>query len=232
MIRFRKGESRGHANHGWLETYHTFSFADYQDPENMGFRSLRVINDDRVEPSEGFETHPHENMEIVTYVIEGEIEHRDSIGNEFILRAGDVQRMTAGTGVSHSEFNPSPEKPLHLIQVWILPEKNGLEPSYEQKRFYPEDKKNQLKLIVSPSGKNGSIKIHQDVQIYASVLPSSLTLKYENPSGRHAWIQLVKGRMNLNGRNMKCGDGAAVSEHEKLTFESVELSEFILFDLG
>ena len=232
MIKIRKSEERGHADHGWLKAYHSFSFADYYDPEHMGFRTLRVINEDRVAPSQGFGTHPHRDMEIVTYMLGGELEHKDSMGNGSIIKAGEVQYMSAGTGVLHSEFNPSNKQTGHLLQIWILPNQKGLPPLYDQKHYNREQKINQLKLIVSPTGEDDSIKIRQDAKIYASVLEKGKTLKYSLSKNRFAWIQIAKGSIDLNGNKLSAGDAANLSGEAQLTFNSIEEVEFLLFDLG
>ena len=231
MITIRRSNERGHANHGWLDTHFSFSFADYYDPEFMGFRDLRVINEDRIEPGQGFPKHGHRDMEIITYMISGELSHRDSMGNGETVRPSEVQRMTAGTGVLHSEYS-SPTDRTHLLQIWILPEKRNLQPGYEQKLFPNEDKNGQLRLIASRGGDDGSIHINQDVRLYASIMKSGEELKYELAGTRHAWIQLVSGSLNVNGETLNAGDGAAVSEETELTFKSLDDgSEFLLFDL-
>ncbi|HEX4922587.1 MAG TPA: pirin family protein [Bdellovibrionales bacterium] len=231
MIVLRPSNERGHANHGWLDTYHTFSFASYFDPQHMGFGALRVINEDKVDPGEGFGTHPHRDMEIITYVLDGALQHRDSMGNGSIIRPGDVQRMTAGTGVAHSEFNASAEKPVHLLQIWILPERGGLEPGYEEKKFAREDKLNALRLIASRDGQDGSVLIHQDVKLYASILETGKSVEYDLRKGRKAWIQVARGRLTFNGHTLEAGDGAAVTEAERLQLEAGGETEFLLFDL-
>ena len=231
MITRRPAEERGHADHGWLDTYHTFSFATYQDPENMGFRTLRVMNDDTVQPGMGFGTHGHENMEIVSYVLEGALEHKDSMGGGSVLRPGDVQRMTAGSGLTHSEFNHSREEILRFLQIWILPAETGLDPSYEEKQFSPDEKRGRLRLIVSPGGRDASLRIHQDVEIYASILSAGERVEHELERGRHAWIQVARGSVAVNGLALGRGDGAAVSEEQSLVLEGVDEGEFLLFDL-
>jgi len=229
MISIRKAAERGHFDHGWLDTHHTFSFADYHDPEWMGFRSLRVLNDDRVAAGQGFGMHPHRDMEIVTIVLDGALQHRDSLGNESIIRPGEVQRMSAGTGVVHSEFNPSPTEGVHFHQIWILPEKKGLAPGYEQKAF-PAGKG--PRLVASRDGREGSLTIHQDAGLYRAALSKGETVAYENAAGRHAWVQVARGAVTLNGRPLLEGDGASVSGKETLRIEGVEPSELILFDLA
>jgi redox-sensitive bicupin YhaK (pirin superfamily) len=231
MITLRKGNERGHTEIGWLDSYHTFSFGDYDDPKNRGFRVLRVINEDRVEPEEGFDTHPHRDMEIITYILEGELEHQDNMGTGSIIRPGDIQRMTAGTGVLHSEKNPSDSKPVRLLQIWIFPDQKGLKPSYEQKNFSNEEKNGKWRLVDSPDGKEGSVTIHQDARLYRSLLPAGQTVNYENPEGRYVWIQVAKGKAFLNGKQIEQGDGVAVTGRETLKLEGETQSEFLLFDL-
>jgi redox-sensitive bicupin YhaK (pirin superfamily) len=232
MIETRRSRERGHANHGWLDTHYSFSFADYYDPRFMGFRSLRVINDDRVAPGRGFPTHNHQDMEIVTYVLEGALQHRDSLGNGSVIRPGDVQRMSAGAGVSHSEFNPSRGEALHLLQIWILPERNGLTPGYEQKTFTDAQKRGTLRLVASPDGRDGSVTIHQDAEIYASVLGAGDRVKHELRPGRHAWVQVATGKIQLNGAALEEGDGAAISSESLLELAGTDESEVLLFDLA
>ena len=232
MITIRRSKERGHANHGWLDTNFTFSFADYYDPNFMGFRDLRVINEDRIEPAQGFPTHGHRDMEIITYVISGEVSHRDSMGNGETIHPNEVQRMTAGTGVLHSEYS-SPTDRTHLLQIWILPEKRNLRPGYEQKIFAREDKEGTLRLIASRGGGDGSIHINQDVQLFASILKDGETIKHELVNGRHAWIQLISGSLDVNGQRLEAGDGAAVSEEKVLEIKALaDNSEFLLFDLN
>lgn len=231
MITLRRSNERGHANHGWLDTQFSFSFADYYDPEFMGFRDLRVINEDRIEPGQGFPKHGHRDMEIITYMISGELSHRDSMGNGETVRPSEVQRMTAGTGVLHSEYS-SPTDRTHLLQIWILPEKRNLTPGYEQKKFAASDKEGTLRLIASRGGDDGSIHINQDVRLYASIMKSGEELKYELAGDRHAWIQLISGSIEVNGETLEAGDGAAISEETALTIKSrTDGSEFLLFDL-
>lgn len=232
MIQIRKSEDRGYADHGWLKAYHSFSFADYHDPEHMGFRALRVINEDRIGANQGFGTHPHRDMEIITYILDGELEHKDSMGNGSIIKAGEVQYMSAGKGVLHSEFNPSKNQTGHLLQIWILPNQKGLQPAYDQKHYTREQKLNQLKLIVSPTGEKESITIRQDAKIFASVLESQKTVVYDLNPKRFAWIQIAKGSLELNGKKLNAGDGAIVSEESLLRFKAETESEFLLFDLN
>lgn len=232
MIHIRKGGERGHFDHGWLDTYHTFSFADYFDPASMGFRSLRVINEDRVQPGQGFGMHGHRDMEIVTYVLDGALEHRDSLGNGSVLRPGELQHMTAGTGVRHSEFNPSNQEQVHLYQIWLLPERNGLHPSYEQKAFSAEERRGTLRLVASPTGEHGSLTIRQDARLYFSTLQAGETVVHSLKPGRHAWLQVLRGRAMLNGHLLSAGDGAAVSEETTLEISGQDDAEVLLFDLG
>jgi len=234
MIRVRPSAARGHANHGWLDTYYSFSFSNYYDPRHMGFRDLRVINEDRVSAGRGFGAHPHNDMEIITYIIDGELSHRDSTGTEATIRQNDVQRMSAGTGVVHSEYNNS-DKPVHLLQIWIMPEANDLPPSYEDRTFKREDKQNQLRLIASRDGSGGSTKINQDAGVYASLLDSGKSLTLDLPAGRHAWVQLISGELDVNDTRLAAGDGAAISDETKLTLTSVAgngAAEFLVFDLA
>lgn len=232
MINIRRSGERGHANHGWLDTYHSFSFADYYDPKHMGFRALRVINEDFIEPAQGFPTHGHRDMEIVTYVIEGELSHRDSMGNGETIRPHEVQRMTAGTGVLHSEYS-SPTDKTHMLQIWLLPEKKNLQPSYEQTYFAPEEKQGKLRLVASRGGDDGSVHINQDVRLYASLLSAGDEVKHELAEGRYAWVQLISGELAINGETLTPGDGAAVSEETLLKFKAnADGTEFLLFDLN
>lgn len=232
MITIRKAEDRGHFDHGWLDTYHTFSFASYYDPEQMGFRHLRVINDDRVQPGGGFPTHAHRDMEIITYILSGALEHRDSMGNGSVIRPGEVQRMSAGTGVTHSEMNPSDSEEVHLLQIWILPEEEGIEPGYEQKRFPDTEVRDRLRLVASRDGRDGSLTIRQDVSIYAAVLGEGSEVTHSIAPGRHAWLHLARGRVTLNGEPLGPGDGAAVSEESSLTIRGGGPAEILLFDLS
>ncbi len=232
MITKRPGSERGHFDHGWLKTYHTFSFADYRDPNHMGFRQLRVINEDEVSPGMGFPTHGHRDMEIVTYVLEGALEHRDSMGNGSVIRPGDVQRMTAGTGVQHSEFNASKSEPVHLLQIWILPAKTKLAPGYEQTTIAAKDKRGVLRLIASPDGSDGSVTIHQDVRLYASVLEPGEKVIQDLARGRFGWLQVARGAVTVNGQALAHGDGAAVSDETSLAIAAAAPSEILLFDLA
>ena len=232
MIQVRKANDRGHADHGWLNAYHTFSFASYRDPNFMGFRSLRVMNEDRVAPGQGFGTHPHQDMEIVTYVLEGALEHRDSMGNGEILRPGEFQRMSAGTGITHSEFNPSGTEPVHLYQIWLYPERRGIEPSYEQKRFPVEEQTNRLRLVAAPGGTDGALQIHQDAQIFLSQLTKGSEVVHQLSPNRHAWLQVLRGTVELNGRELETSDGAAISDITTLAIRASDDAEIMLFDLA
>ena len=232
MITRRPSQDRGHANHGWLDSYHTFSFADYYDPKHMGFRHLRVINEDRVQPEGGFGIHSHHDMEIITYVLEGSLEHRDSMGNQSIIVPGDVQRMSAGIGVTHSEYNPSHTEPVHLLQIWILPEKKGLPPSYQQRAFQTEEKRGALRLIGSRGGRDGSIAVHQDVDLFTTLLEPGERVAHRLQTHRHAWLQVVGGAVALNGTLLFAGDGAAVSDEDRLEITASKSSEVLLFDLA
>ncbi len=232
MIQVRKSKDRGHANHGWLDTYHTFSFSTYQDPKHMRFRSLRVMNEDFVAPGQGFGTHPHHDMEIVTYVLEGALEHKDSMGNGEVLRPGEFQRMSAGTGITHSEFNPSSTEPVHLYQIWLFPERKGIEPSYEQKRFPEEERHNRLRLVASRNAEDGSLRIHQDARIYLSSVDAGRSVEYQLQPGRHAWLQVLRGHVSLNGTALDTSDGGAVSDEATLTIQADDDAEIMLFDLA
>jgi redox-sensitive bicupin YhaK (pirin superfamily) len=232
MISIRKAEERGHFDFGWLNTYHTFSFGEYYDPRNMGFRSLRVINEDFVHPGRGFPTHGHRDMEIITYVLEGGLAHKDSMGNGSIIRPGDVQRMSAGTGVRHSEANPSEDESVHLLQIWILPNKMDVEPSYAEKKFEDEEKRGRLRLVASPDGSDGSVSMNQDARLYAALLDAEQQVIYESEPKRHAWVQVARGAIEINGQPLKQGDGAAISEERELKIIGQEPSEILLFDLA
>jgi redox-sensitive bicupin YhaK (pirin superfamily) len=232
MITVRRSQERGGGDYGWLNTKHTFSFSDYWDPRWMGFRSLRVINEDYVAPSSGFPTHPHSDMEIITYVLEGKLEHKDSLGTGSVILPGDGQRMTAGRGIRHSENNPSKTEQVHLYQIWILPEKKGLEPSYEQKSFPAEEKQGQLRLIASPDTKDGSVKINQDARLYVTLLKPGEEVTHTLGKNRHGWLQVAKGGVELNGQKLEQGDGAAISEEQKLAIKGTRDSELLLFDLA
>src|ERR1700674_2358223 len=232
MIQIRKSEERGHANHGWLNTYFTFSFADYYDREHVQFRTLRVLNDDRIAAGAGFPTHPHQDMEIVTYVLEGALEHRDSMGTGSVIRPGDVQYMSAGSGVTHSEFNASKTAPVHLLQIWMFPEEKGLKPVYGQKNFSEQEKRGKLRLVASPDGRDGSVKIRQDNELYATVLSAGKTVKHELKKDRHAYVQVARGSITLNGTPLETGDGAAISAENAVELTGVKEAEVLLFDLA
>lgn len=232
MIALRKSSDRGHADHGWLQSDHTFSFADYYDPQEMGWGPLRVINEDRVQPGKGFGTHGHRDMEIISYVLSGQLQHRDSMGNGTVIRPGDVQRMSAGSGVQHSEFNPSPTAPVHFLQIWIEPETLGIPPGYEEKHFDPEDKHGRLRLIASRDGREGSVTIHQDADLFASLLRQQERVSHRISGGRLAYLHLVKGAVRVNGVALKTGDAAKIQAEESLDITADEDSELLLFDLG
>lgn len=231
-ILVRRAEERGYFNHGWLDTYHTFSFGDYFDPQQMGFRALRVINEDRVQAGEGFGTHPHRDMEILTYVLEGALEHKDSMGNGSIIRPGEVQRMSAGTGITHSEYNHSKTELVHLLQIWILPEKKGITPGYEQKKFETDEKRGRLRLIASRDGRDGSVSLHQDVCVYTGLLEAGQKAVYAIHPKRYAWMQVARGAMTLNGLALTQGDGAAASQETLLTLVGEKEADLLLFDLA
>ena len=231
MIQIRRSNDRGHFSHGWLDTYHTFSFGDYHDPAHMAFRSLRVMNEDWIDAAKGFGMHGHRDMEIVTYVLEGELEHRDSMGNGSVLRSGDFQRMTAGTGVRHSEFNPSASERTHLYQIWLLPEKPGLTPSYEELRSEDRTRGDGLQLVASRDGR-GALTIHQDARIFLGAISKGESVAQPIKSGRHVWLQVLRGSVALNERPLAAGDGAAISNENDLTISAIEDSEVMLFDLA
>ena len=228
MIRVRRAEERGHFDHGWLDTYHTFSFADYHDPDFMGFRSLRVINEDRVEAGRAFGTHGHRDMEIISYVLEGELGHGDSMGTGSVIRPGEVQRMSAGTGVMHSEKNAS-AMPVHFLQIWILPERRGLEPEYEQKEFPTSERENRLRLVASHDGRDGSLTIHQDVDLYTTTLRDN-SVTFDFRPNRYGWLQVARGAVTINGEELRAGDGAAIEKESQVTIAGD--GEALLFDLN
>ena len=234
MIHIRKSEERGHADHGWLNSYHTFSFANYYDPKHMGFRSLRVINEDRVAPGQGFGTHGHRDMEILTYVLEGSLAHQDSMGHKEVIGPNEIQRMSAGRGVMHSEFNASKTEPVHFLQIWIEPATTGTPSSYEQIAFKPEDKKGKLKLLASPKASNGASQINQDAKVFVSELGKGDSVFYDLAKQRYAWVHMVRGTVNVNGKTLQGGDAAAVSDEGALTItgENSQPSEILLFDLA
>ncbi|MDX6384529.1 MAG: quercetin 2,3-dioxygenase [Blastocatellia bacterium] len=232
MITIRRSEDRGHFDLGWLDTYHTFSFDQYYDPAHLRFGSLRVINEDRVQPAKGFPTHSHRDMEIITYILVGALEHRDSMGNGSVIRPGDVQRMSAGTGVAHSEFNPSQAEPVHLLQIWILPESQNLSPSYEEKHFSDDERSGRLRLIASKDGREGSVTIHQDAQLYATLLEGGTSVVHTLEEKRSAWLQVARGTIRLNEVELKQGDGAGVRNESELTITAHDQAELLLFDLA
>lgn len=231
MISIRPAAERGHANHGWLDSYHTFSFSSYYDPAHMGISNLRVINDDRIAPRGGFPTHGHEDMEIVTYVMQGALEHKDSMGNGSIIRAGDVQHMSAGTGVRHSEYNPCADEPVHLLQIWLLPNKKGVEPSYAQQHFTDEARRNRLALLVSPDGRAGSVRAHQDALLYGTRLNDGSTVAHQPGAGRQTYVHLARGAARVNGELLRDGDAAHIGTGESVRIEGVDGAEALLFDL-
>ena len=231
MIQVRKGEDRGHANHGWLDSHHSFSFADYHDPAHVQFSVLRVINEDRVAPGAGFPTHGHRDMEIVSYVLEGALEHQDSLGTGSVIRPGDVQRMSAGTGVRHSEFNASKSEFVRFLQIWILPKTNGIAPGYEQKHFAPADLSGKLRLIASPDGRAGSVTIHQDALLYAAKLDGTMNVSHTLASGRRAYVHVARGSVALNGTPLAAGDGARIENEAQLRLEQGRGAEVLVFDL-
>ncbi|MEM9366098.1 MAG: pirin family protein [Planctomycetota bacterium] len=232
MYSIRRSDERGHADHGWLNSYHTFSFAGYRDPDHMGFRSLRVMNEDRVAAGQGFGTHAHNDMEIVSYVLEGELEHRDSMGNGEVLRPGEFQRITAGTGITHSEFNPSTSHETHFYQIWLFPERKGIAPGYEQKAFDPAERKNQLQLVASRDSVKGSLQIHQDANIYLADLDSGKELTFEVASGRHVWLQVLRGSIEVAGHGLGTSDAAAISDESSIIIKASGDAELMLFDLA
>ena len=232
MIRQRRAGERGHFDHGWLDTYHTFSFAGYYDPAQMGFRALRVINQDHVQPKQGFPTHPHRDMEIVTYVLEGALEHKDSMGNGGVIRPGEVQRMSAGTGLTHSEYNHSGSEPVHFLQIWIQPDESGFAPSYEQKAFAADELRGRLRLVASRAGREGSVSYHTDTDLYATLLAPGQTVTHPLRPGRHAWLHVARGAVQMNGRELAAGDGAAVSGEPAITIAATDHAEVLLFDLA
>jgi redox-sensitive bicupin YhaK (pirin superfamily) len=232
MIEIRPAAERGHANHGWLDSRHTFSFADYYEPEFMGFGPLRVINEDRVQPGQGFGTHSHRDMEIISYVLEGALEHKYNIGNGSVLRPGFVQRMSAGTGVSHSEFNHSKSDLVHFLQIWIIPERGGMRPSYEEREFANGEKQGKLRLVASRDGRDGSVVVHQDVDLYAALLAPGDRPEHAPKAGRRVWIQVARGAVDVNGTALAAGDGAAIVEEEKVAIRGTADAEVLLFDMA
>lgn len=232
MITIRRSEERGHANHGWLDTKHTFSFADYYDPAWVGFRSLRVINDDRVAGGGGFGMHPHRNMEIITYILSGALQHRDSMGHEAVLKPGDVQRISAGKGIAHSEFNYSPVEPVHLLQIWIQPDRTNVTPAYAERSFGNGGAHQSLTLIASPAGRDGSIQINQDADVWLARLSSGAGASHALDPKRHAWVHVAEGELNLNGQTLRAGDGAAVTNETGLTLAAAAPAQALIFDLN
>ena len=231
MLTVRRAEERGHANHGWLDTWHTFSFANYYDPEEMGFGTLRVINDDKVQPAQGFGMHGHRDMEIITYILDGALEHKDSTGHSSVIRRGDVQRMSAGRGVMHSEFNPSQTDPVHLLQIWIEPNVTGGKPGYEDRHYPDAEMRGRLRLIASPDGREGSTTIHQDAYVYATLLANGDAVTYTLAPGRSTYVHVARGSVAVNGRMLSGGDGAKVSQESRIALESAADAEVLLFDL-
>jgi quercetin 2,3-dioxygenase len=231
-LSIRRAGERGRADHGWLSSFHTFSFADYYDPAHMGFRALRVINEDRVQPGQGFGTHSHRDMEIISYVLDGALEHKDSMGGSSIIRPGEVQRMSAGTGVTHSEFNASRDQIVHFLQIWILPAHPGGKPSYEQKAFPQTERAGKLRLVASPDGRDGSVTIHQDVALYAALPRTGEPLRHDIGAGRHAWVHVVRGQAEIGGEQLEAGDAVAVSDARGLELTGRDGSEVLLFDLA
>src|SRR6266850_7024526 len=232
MMTIRKAADRGHAEHGWLDSHHTFSFADYHDPAHMGFRSLRVINDDRVEGGKGFGPHPHRDMEIISYVLEGGLAHKDSMGTGAVIRPGDVQRMSAGTGVVHSEFNASPGEQVHFLQIWLLPIERGIAPGYEQKTFSTAAKRGKLLLVASPDGRDGSVTIHSDARVYAGIFGKGERAELALPDNRGAWVHVARGNVRINGEQLAEGDGVAIEGDRAIRFEGIDDGELLAFDLG
>jgi redox-sensitive bicupin YhaK (pirin superfamily) len=232
MMTLRRAKERGHAVHGWLDSHHTFSFADYHDPAHMGFGALRVINEDRVAPGRGFGTHGHRDMEIVSYVLDGALEHKDSIGTGSVIRPGDVQRMSAGTGVMHSEFNASRTEPVHFLQIWIVPAERGIAPGYEQKAFSDEEKRGRLRLVAAPGGRDGSVTIHQDASLWAGILGAGESASHALAPGRRSWVHIAKGELKVNGQLLHAGDAAAVTDEPAVALEGTSGGEVLLFDLA
>lgn len=232
MIERRRAQDRGHADHGWLNSHHSFSFADYYEPSRMGYSTLRVLNEDRVAPGAGFPTHGHRDMEIISYVLDGALEHQDNLGNGSIIRPGDVQRMSAGSGVRHSEFNASQNEPVHFLQIWLLPERPGLEPGYEQKHYPESERHAQLRLIASRNGDEGSVSVHQDARVYASLLRSGESVRHTPPAGRHHYLHVARGELMVNGDTFLAGDAAIIADEPELMLDTPSLAEFLLFDLA
>jgi redox-sensitive bicupin YhaK (pirin superfamily) len=232
MIAFRDRMARGQSRTGWLDSRHTFSFADYHDPAHMGFRALRVINEDRVIPGAGFPSHSHRDMDIITYVLAGALEHKDSLGTGTVIQPGEVQRMSAGTGIVHSEFNHSKTEPVHFLQIWIIPDQVGMPPSYEQKTFPMEERRNRLRLVAAPDGQDGAVTIHQDARLFVATLGAGERIAHDSEPGRHLWLQIARGIVSLNDTEMREGDGAAIENERTMTVEADRDAEILLFDLG
>lgn len=232
MIQIRRSAERGHANHGWLDSYHSFSFADYYDEDHMQFGPLRVINEDRIAPGQGFGTHSHRDMEIVTYMLDGSLAHRDSMGNGSAIRPGDIQRMSAGTGVTHSEFNASKEAPAHLLQIWILPKRRGDAPGYEEKRFDDADKRGRLRVVASPDGRDGSVTLHADASIYAGLIDGAEQVGFAVPGGRRVYVHVARGALTVNGEALAAGDAAMITSADRVSLEKGDAAEVLLFDLA
>ncbi len=231
MIEIRRGQERGHANHGWLDSFHSFSFASYHDPQHMGFGPLRVINEDRVQPGQGFGTHSHRDMEIISYVLAGALAHKDSMGNGSTIRPGDVQRMSAGTGVAHSEFNASKDEPVHFLQIWIEPSMRGVKPGYEEKRFDDASKRGQLRLIASPDGRDGSVTIHQDAFLYAALIDGDESAQHSPRAGRRTYVHVVRGEVSVNGEPLAHGDALKISGEGGVRLDRGRGAEVLVFDL-
>lgn len=232
MLQIRRSAERGFADHGWLKSYHTFSFADYYDPQFKGFRALRVINEDQIAPGAGFGTHGHRDMEIISYVLSGQLEHKDSLGHGEVLKAGEFQRISAGTGITHSEFNPSSDQPNHFYQIWLLPERRGITPSYQQTRLNAVDRRNRLQLIASPQGSDGSLVIHQDAKIYLLDLEEHQSLTYHPQENRHTWLQVLRGDVTVSGELLNSGDAIATSSPSQIVMQAATTCEMMLFDLA
>lgn len=232
MFQIRHAHERGHADHGWLESYHTFSFADYHDPAFMGFGPLRVINEDRVQPGQGFGTHSHRDMEIISYVLDGALAHKDSLGNGSAIRPGDVQRLSAGTGITHSEFNGSDEERVHFLQIWLHPERQGLTPSYEERRFPEQEKTDRLRLVASRDGREASVVVHQDLDLYATRLTEGSRVEHQTTPDRKVWIQVAHGSLDVNGQPLEAGDGMAITDEEGIVMQATSPAEALLFDMG
>ncbi|HET9625672.1 MAG TPA: pirin family protein [Kofleriaceae bacterium] len=232
MLTVRRANERGHASHGWLDSHHTFSFANYYDPAHMGFRALRVINEDRVAPGQGFGRHSHRDMEILSYVLDGGLEHKDSMGTGAVIQPGDVQRMSAGSGVTHSEFNASKRDPVHFLQIWLMPSERGIAPSYEQKTFKPEEKAGRLRRVASPDGREGSVTIHTDATVYAGLFDRGQATEHSLAPGRHAWVHVVRGQAKVNGTALAAGDAVALSDERTVRIEGIDASELLVFDLA